>query len=118
MSDFSGGRSLRVRTGSREFAIPAGIVQEVADIAVVTPLPGVHPAIVGLANLRGALLTVIDLQALRDGGAGAARAVVVVVEAGGQRLGMAVDDVLALGPGEGGGESIDVAALVAPLFGP
>ncbi len=43
------------------YAIDASLVGEVAIIDEPTPLPRCHPAVFGLANLRGQALAVVDL---------------------------------------------------------
>ncbi|MGD8823158.1 MAG: chemotaxis protein CheW, partial [Anaerolineales bacterium] len=46
-----------------EYAIPIQNVTEIAYIPEVTPLPNVPPWILGVANLRGDLLSIVDLRA-------------------------------------------------------
>lgn len=56
----------RLRSGL--LAIDARLVGEVVVIEGLTPLPGCHPAVLGLANLRGRAMAVVDLgQVLGDG---------------------------------------------------
>lgn len=43
------------------YAIDATLVGEVATIDEPTPLPRCHPAVLGLANLRGHALAIVDL---------------------------------------------------------
>ncbi len=43
------------------YAIDAALVGEVATIDEPTPLPRCHPAVLGLANLRGQALAIVDL---------------------------------------------------------
>ncbi len=43
------------------YAIDAALVGEVATIDEPTPLPRCHPAVLGLVNLRGQALAIVDL---------------------------------------------------------
>ncbi len=49
------------RLNSGLLAIDARLVGEVAVLDGLTALPGCHPAVLGLANLRGRALAVVDL---------------------------------------------------------
>jgi purine-binding chemotaxis protein CheW len=44
-----------------EYALPVGEVQEVLGPQAVTPVPLTEPSVVGIVNLRGQLVTVLDL---------------------------------------------------------
>ncbi|MCF9000196.1 chemotaxis protein CheW [Acinetobacter nectaris] len=46
----------------QSFVVPLGEVAEVIYCPVLTPIPNGEPWLEGLANIRGQLLTVIDLQ--------------------------------------------------------
>jgi purine-binding chemotaxis protein CheW len=69
-----------------------GAVREIIPSRAVTRLPGSPPWVLGLLNLRGSVLTVVDLAGRLGLGAGAAQSV-VVVEAQGRALGVRVDAV-------------------------
>ena len=87
---------LLVSTGGRIFALPLDLVHEVVTARPATPLPGAPSWVVGLVNLRGRIVTVIDLSArlrLRPA-AGSAAHRVVVVRHGERRVGLAVEDVV------------------------
>jgi twitching motility protein PilI len=49
------------RLGESRLACDIDRIQEILPIPQSTPVPGAKPWIVGLANVRGALLTVVDL---------------------------------------------------------
>ncbi len=83
------------RIGALICAAPAGIVREILPRLPATRIPGVAPAVEGLVNVRGTLLTVVDghllLQQERrpeDEGA------IVLVEVAGRRYGLGVGQVL------------------------
>lgn len=109
---------LHVELGSTSYEIPADIVQEVAESPALTALPGVHPAVAGLANVRGMLMTAVDLGLLLTGAPAAAPTgrVLVIVEVGGRRVALVVDSATALAEGSGQ-KPLDVPVLVAPVFG-
>jgi purine-binding chemotaxis protein CheW len=83
------------RIGALICAAPAGIVREILPRLPATRIPGVDPAIEGLVNVRGSLLTVLDGHVLlqqerrvEDEGA------IVLVEVAGRRYGLGVGQVL------------------------
>lgn len=79
--------------GGEHYALPVGDVSEVADIGELTPLPGAPRPFLGIRNLRGEVLPVIDLAgALAIEAAGEPRRI-VVAQAGALRAGLAVESV-------------------------
>jgi purine-binding chemotaxis protein CheW len=90
-----GGLVVRV-AGTRWFIPVAGVIAVLRD-AVVARLPGTPPAVRGVVNHRGRVLTVADpIRALGLAGDAGGVAEVVVVEAGGHRFALAVDAVVEL----------------------
>jgi purine-binding chemotaxis protein CheW len=77
------------------FGCPIGAVREIVPQRRATRLPGAPPAVQGLINLRGTIVTVIDLPrwlgaqqpAASDGS-------IVLVDHGARVAGVAVDEVL------------------------
>ncbi|GIV97673.1 MAG: hypothetical protein KatS3mg057_2330 [Herpetosiphonaceae bacterium] len=57
-------RVLLVRLGDEWFALPATYVREVVRWREPTPVPGSPPALLGVLNLRGMILALIDLRFL------------------------------------------------------
>lgn len=92
---------LIVEAAGRRWACATRQVVEVVPAAPATRLPGAPSHVRGLVNLRGTVLTVVDLAArlaaegALDAAATSARedSVIVVARAGTRRLGIAVDDV-------------------------
>lgn len=87
-------KSLVFRAGGRVYACHVTAVREVAPLPRVTRLPGAPPEVIGLINLRGAIVTVIDAGAMlhrrpveRTG------AMVLVVDLGPRGVGLAVECV-------------------------
>ena len=84
---------LRVRSGSEHYALPVEGVREIAPLGRISPLPGAPAALLGVWNLRGDVMAVVDLASLLGIEPGSRRRI-VVVEREEQRAGLAVADVL------------------------
>jgi purine-binding chemotaxis protein CheW len=77
------------------FGCPIGAVREIVPQRRATRLPGAPPAVQGLINLRGTIVTVIDLQLWLGGERPAASDGSIVLVVHGTRVaGVAVDEVL------------------------
>jgi purine-binding chemotaxis protein CheW len=70
-----------------------GEVREIVPLRRATRLPGAPPYVRGLINLRGAIVTVIDLAARLVGGSAAEQGSVVLAGYGSKQVGLAVDEV-------------------------
>jgi purine-binding chemotaxis protein CheW len=101
-----------VEVGGRRLGLPAARVREVAALSTVTPLPTAPPSVVGLTQLRGHILPVLDLapepRAPRPNDA------LVVVELGPARAALLCDRVLGVQAADGV-EALDVGALFDEL---
>lgn len=86
-------RALVVSSGSQQFGIPVAQVREVVRLTRITRIPGAPSVVRGVLNVRGAVVTVLELSVLL----GAPRAVtsssVVLLEHGARLIGLAVDAV-------------------------
>lgn len=94
------------RVGETWLVIDAGTAQEVLRGQEVYPVPGTEPSVLGLMNLRGQVVTTIDL-ARRMGlrrQTSLAEAFHVVVRTGEEAVSLIVDDV---------GQVLDASDLVA-----
>jgi purine-binding chemotaxis protein CheW len=81
--------------GDQQFCIKTTSIREIRGWAAATPLPHAPPHVIGVMNLRGTVIPVIDLAA-RLGMAGmidSSRSAIVVAEVGGSVLGLIVDRV-------------------------
>lgn len=91
-----GPHCLVVRSGSRRFAIPVTAAKLVAKAPKIFPLPGSKPRLLGLAQIVGEPVAVVDLQALLDGddSPGSEHELTVVIRRpdGTATLGLAVDE--------------------------
>lgn len=54
--------------GQEHYAFPSSEVQEVFHLTEITPLPSVPPFVLGVTNVRGRILSVIDIRRLLDFG--------------------------------------------------
>ncbi len=80
--------------GGEYFGIDVELVREFTDISHVTPVPCCPPRIIGNMNLRGSIVTLVDIQGLLDipsSGSNASKA--VITEVGDTLLGIAVNEV-------------------------
>ena len=88
-------RTLLFRAGERTYGCGIDAVREIVPQRRATRLPGAPPSIQGLINLRGTIVTVVDLAlwlgaerpAASDGS-------IVLVDHGSRVAGVAVDEVL------------------------
>ncbi len=117
-------RVLVVTVERETFGIPVGQVREVVRATGVHRVPGGPVVLRGIVNVRGAIVTVLDLQAMLSGERAVTVGSVVLLEHGSRLIGLAVRsvrDVRALDPsGEAGDEAgggplvtLDAVALCA-----
>ena len=86
-------RVLVVASDRDAFGIPVGQVREVIRSAMLRRVPGSPPVLRGIVNVRGAIVTVLDLQALLSGERAVAAGSVVLLEYGSRLIGLAVHAV-------------------------
>lgn len=84
---------LRFRAAGMACACDLELVREIVRTRALTRLPGAPAWVAGLMNLRGTLLTVVDLSVRLGGGGGEPPRVVMVVEGAGRRFGIGVQGV-------------------------
>jgi purine-binding chemotaxis protein CheW len=116
---------LTVEVGDERFAFPAADVAEVIRPPAVTRVPLGPSSLVGVANLRGAVMPVVSLHALLGGKAAPPETARVVVIDRGAPVGLVIDKVASLGAGAGhdDGEGraparlIDLDTLLSRDFG-
>jgi purine-binding chemotaxis protein CheW len=88
---------VRVRVASETYAVPVKHVVEVADLGEVRDVPGARPELLGVRNIRGHILPVIDLALLLGISAPSRPRRMLVAEAAGIRACFAVDEVSEVG---------------------
>jgi len=96
------------RVGAGDYVLPASTVLEMESFTAATPIPGAPPHLIGLVQIRGKVIAVVDLRA-RFGMPDREPALenrVVVIEHGGRRVGLLVDSAR------------EVAQLAADAFRP
>lgn len=82
-----------VSLSGKLFAIDLRNIREVFVIDSITPVPGMPPVLVGLANLRGGVISIVDLRLMLGLPAvGSAPQYAVVVKYGGNQVAVLVDD--------------------------
>lgn len=93
-------RHLTFRSAGGRYAIPMAAVREVLRSLPLAPVPGTPPWVAGVANVRGDIVTVVDLAAfLGQDAAADPHALVLLTTAGDEHvLALAVDDVLGIRP--------------------
>ena len=94
-----GAELISVRIAEQAYAIDIMAVREIRGWSAATPLPHAPPHVLGMMNLRGAILPVIDLGARLGLGPAnpSASSVVVVAQIGEAQMGLvgdAVSDIL------------------------
>ncbi|GKS58770.1 chemotaxis protein CheW [Nitrospira sp.] len=91
------GATLRVclvTIGTELFAIDLRYVREVFPVEHTTPVPKMPAVIVGVANLRGTIMPLVDVRsALGLGGTVSDEQFAVVIRHGAQQVGLIVDEV-------------------------
>jgi len=83
------------RIGDVRLACSIGLVHEFLPIPAFTPVPGTKPWILGLANVRGDLLTVVDLAWFLNGERSTVtmRTRLLAASLRGRPIGLLVDEV-------------------------
>ena len=102
---------VHVRVGRERYAFPISHVREVAELDDVTPVPGAGGAVLGVRNLRGRVLPVLDLATAIDVPRAERASRMVVVEGSSGEAGIAVDEIVGVGSLPPPTVSVDGAAL-------
>ena len=97
-------RYLLAQAAGQLVAFPLEAVREIIPPHVMTRLPGAGPWVLGLLNLRGTVLTVVDLT-VRFGGEAGESPSIVVLEVEGRTFGVQVARVSAVSNARNGQEA-------------
>lgn len=83
------------RVGKELFGVPISAVQEIVRVPAITSIPQAPDFVEGVINLRGKVITVVDMRRRlgRDASARDKRDRILVVEVGGRLIGVIVDEV-------------------------
>lgn len=84
---------LVVTVGAQAFGIPVEQVREVRRPGVIVRVPGAPQSVVGIVNVRGAVVTVLDLSVLLTGVRAVTAGSIVLIEHGTRLVGLAVQTV-------------------------
>jgi purine-binding chemotaxis protein CheW len=92
---------VRLTLAAEAYAVPVEHVLEAAELGPLREVPGARPELLGVSNLRGQILPVVDLAALLGVGSRMQRVGppgrLLVTEARGFQVGFAVDEVNGIG---------------------
>jgi purine-binding chemotaxis protein CheW len=75
------------------FAVDIRDIQEVFELETMTPVPGMPASLVGIANLRGTIVPLVDLRAILGLSLVVSPKYVVVVRHRGHHIGIVIDEV-------------------------
>jgi chemotaxis signal transduction protein len=89
---------LLVVLGGERYAVPVDVVLEVVRVGRLTAVPAAPRAVLGVVNLRGEVLPVLDVAGLVGLAPAAPDRSIVVVEHAGRRAGLAVEALLDVAP--------------------
>jgi purine-binding chemotaxis protein CheW len=90
--DGSGGQLLLFDLAGQVYACEVAPVREIVPFRKAARLPGAPPYVLGLINLRGTIVTVLDLvRRLGVSDAARTRGSVLLIESGAKVVGLAVD---------------------------
>jgi purine-binding chemotaxis protein CheW len=103
--------------GAESYALPLEQVKEVVPAPLLTALPTAPPFVLGLVNLRGDVLPVLSAGVLLGSPFRVEAAYVMVVDAGGRPVGLAISGLprivhLALEPGAPDVHTVDGEPVV------
>jgi purine-binding chemotaxis protein CheW len=82
-----------VEIAGMTYGIPVELTREVVRSLRPTRVPGATSETLGIVNLRGAVVTVLDLAAMLHGGRAVPDPSIVLIENGDRLVGFAVDKV-------------------------
>lgn len=104
---------VRFRAGGSGYALPVTEVLEVAEIGLLAPVPGAPEPVLGVRNLHGQVLAVVDLALALGLARDRPASRLLIVESEGRRAGLAIDEVLDVGelPGEKPEPLLDLHAV-------
>ena len=87
-------RCFTIVSDKRMFGLPVETIQTVFEIVSVTPVPLAPPAVLGLVNLRGKIVTAVSLRRrLKDGTRAEPSRLAVGLDYRGESFALVVDEV-------------------------
>jgi purine-binding chemotaxis protein CheW len=95
ITDRAQGRTLLFRVGTTVYGCDIGAVREILPYRRATRLPGAPAFVQGLINIRGTIVTVLDLGArLEPGRECVTEGSVILAEYGNRSVGVVVEEVM------------------------
>jgi purine-binding chemotaxis protein CheW len=88
---------VRVRVGAEHYGLPVDRVLEVVELGDVVAVPGAPPSVLGVRNVHGHIVPVVDPARLLGTERRDRPARLVIAEDGGRRAGLAVDEIVEVG---------------------
>jgi purine-binding chemotaxis protein CheW len=79
--------------GNEEFALETGLINGIEKMLSITKVPTAPYYIKGLANLRGTIISIIDLKAFLDMENLREEENIIILEIGEEKIGLMVDSV-------------------------
>jgi purine-binding chemotaxis protein CheW len=79
--------------GDERLAVDLSHVSEVFEVDSITSVPGMPPALIGVANLRGTIVPIVDLRPSLGLPSVAAPRYAIVIRQGAQHVGILIDEV-------------------------
>jgi len=87
-------RFIEFSLGQEDYAIPLLMVREVISVPETTPIPKSPPHFLGIMNLRGQVISVVDLRKkLKIEAKQDKEEAVIIVDIGGMNIGVVVDSI-------------------------
>lgn len=87
-------RFIEFSLGAEDYAIPLLMVREVISVPDTTPIPKSPPHFLGIMNLRGQVISVVDLRKkLKVETRMNKEEAVIIVDIGGMNIGVVVDSI-------------------------
>jgi purine-binding chemotaxis protein CheW len=87
-------RFIEFSLGAEDYAIPLLMVREVISVPDTTPIPKSPPHFLGIMNLRGQVISVVDLRKkLKIETSMNKEEAVIIVDIGGMNIGVVVDSI-------------------------
>lgn len=102
---------VRVLAGGEHYALPVEEVLEIAELGQVTPVPGAPSGVLGVRNLRGQVIPVIDLATMLGLSSEDGNERIVVAEDSGRRAALAVTATVDVGELGAATEEVDSSYL-------
>jgi purine-binding chemotaxis protein CheW len=87
-------RFIEFSLGSEDYAVPLLMVREVISVPDTTPIPKAPPHFLGIMNLRGQVISVVDLRKkLKVDPRKDKEEAVIIVDIGSMNIGVVVDSI-------------------------